>query len=238
MGKEFQIVLTVSEEEFFSLEKHPRCDWIELRLDLFTKQSLSEKLSSQIERLNAKCIFTYRQAGDTDQTHRSKESEIDFKTISSRLQTQNHYLDLELNRPNELFETFVERGFGLIRSVHKFDGILTESEIRNWIQNDSYLNKTKEYKSDLPLIFKFAVFPNSVKELAEFLTSFHNVAKEYKKKNIHLTGICMGTLGILSRVYPESFGSIFTYCCLEEPKAPGQVDLDSLFRLRKDLKFS
>ncbi|EMN99696.1 type I 3-dehydroquinase domain protein [Leptospira interrogans serovar Pomona str. UT364] len=42
----------------------------------------------------------------------------------------------------------------------------------------------------------------------------------------------MGPLGIVSRVFPDSFGSIFTYCCLNNPKAPGQVDLESLIQLR------
>ncbi|AOP32439.1 3-dehydroquinase [Leptospira tipperaryensis] len=236
--KEFQIVLTVSEEEFFSLEVQPPCDWIEIRLDLFSPQALKERLTTQIERLKAKCIFTYRQTGDTDQTSRSKETEIDFQTIANQLQIKNHYLDLELNRPNVLFETLSKKGFGLIRSVHKFDGILSEQEIRTWIQQDSYPNITNRSEAILPLIYKFAVFPNSVKELVEFLSSFRNVAREYKKDNVHLTGICMGTLGILSRVYPEAFGSIFTYCCLNEPKAPGQVDLNSLLKLREDIKSS
>ncbi|RHX92145.1 type I 3-dehydroquinate dehydratase [Leptospira stimsonii] len=234
MKREFQIVLTVSEEEFFLLNEHPHCDWIEIRLDLFTKEGLSEKLTTQINRLNAKCIFTFRQAGDTDQKNKSNPSEIDFQEISNQLQVQDHYLDLELNRPNELFEAYANKGFGLIRSVHKFDGILTEKEIRDWIENDSYRNQTQKVESHLPLIYKFAVFPTSVKELAEFLSSFRNVSNEYKRNNVHLTGICMGTIGMLSRIYPESFGSAFTYCCLEEPKAPGQVDLKSLFQLRNE----
>nr|WP_232371489.1 type I 3-dehydroquinate dehydratase [Leptospira ainazelensis] len=227
--------MTVSEEDFFNLTEHPACDWIEIRLDLFSPQGLKERLTTQIDRLGAKCIFTYRQSADTDQTYRSQESEIDFERITNRLQIQNHYLDLELNRPNDLFESFAEKGFGLIRSVHKFDGILSEQEIRNWIQNDSYLTG-KKYKGILPLNYKFAVFPNSIKELADFLSSFHNVANDYEKNDIRLTGICMGTLGILSRVYPEFFGSNFTYCCLDEPKAPGQVDLKSLLKLRKEGK--
>ncbi|MBM9576811.1 type I 3-dehydroquinate dehydratase [Leptospira sp. 201903070] len=235
--KQFQIVLTVSEDEFFDLKEHPHSDWIEIRLDLFTPKALKEKLTAQIDRLNAKCIFTYRQSGDTDQMHRSKESEIDFERISDGLQIQKHYLDLELNRSNELFETFAQKGFGLIRSVHKFDGILSEQEIKNWIQNDSYLSG-KNYERNLPLIYKFAVFPSSVKELADFLSGFSIVANDYEDKDIHLTGICMGTMGILSRVYPELFGSIFTYCCLDEPKAPGQVDLKSLLKLRKEVDFS
>ncbi|EMP08149.1 hypothetical protein LEP1GSC124_2851 [Leptospira interrogans serovar Pyrogenes str. 200701872] len=45
---------------------------------------------------------------------------------------------MELNRPNDLFESNLDKGFGLVRSVHKFDGILSEQEIRDWIDKDFY----------------------------------------------------------------------------------------------------
>ncbi|EMI70521.1 type I 3-dehydroquinate dehydratase [Leptospira noguchii] len=229
--REFKIVLTINEDEFFSLKAHPFCDRIEIRLDLFSPKNIGQKLIDKIEELNAKCIFTYRQPEDTDQITFAEKEELDFHKIVSNIDPKMHYLDLELNRSNNLFESNVNIGFGLIRSVHKFDGILSEQEIRDWIGKDSYL-KSEKYKSNLPLIYKFAVFPNSIYELTEFLSSFRNVSKEFKKLNILLTGICMGPLGVVSRIFPDSFGSIFTYCCLNNPKAPGQVDLDSLLRLR------
>ncbi|UOG48798.1 type I 3-dehydroquinate dehydratase [Leptospira noguchii] len=229
--REFKIVLTINEDEFFSLKAHPFCDRIEIRLDLFSPKNIGQKLIDKIEELNAKCIFTYRQPEDTDQIAFAEKEELDFHKIVSNIDPKMHYLDLELNRSNNLFESNVNIGFGLIRSVHKFDGILSEQEIRDWIRKDSYL-KSEKYKSNLPLIYKFAVFPNSIYELTEFLSSFRNVSKEFKKLNILLTGICMGPLGVVSRIFPDSFGSIFTYCCLNNPKAPGQVDLDSLLRLR------
>ncbi|XDD50281.1 type I 3-dehydroquinate dehydratase [Leptospira sp. WS92.C1] len=229
---DFQIVLTLSENEFFSLKEHPPCDWIEIRLDLFSPDSLKEKLSNQIEFLNTKCIFTYRQAGDTDQTASFKESELDFHKFVNLIKPKKHYLDLELNRSNDLLETHATQGFGLIRSVHKFNGILSEEEIRDWIRKDPYLDGRKKYDSALPLVYKFAVFPTSTDELTRFLTSIRKIAKEYRNLKILLTGICMGPMGVISRVFPEAFGSFFTYCCLKEPKAPGQIDLYSLIRLK------
>ncbi|WP_010573108.1 type I 3-dehydroquinate dehydratase [Leptospira kmetyi] len=231
-AREFKIVLTVSENEFFSLKEHPNCDWIEIRLDLFSPESLTQKLPDKIKALDAKCIFTYRQAGDTDQTASAKENEFDFNSIVAQLDPRNHYLDLELNRPNGIFDSQADKGFGLIRSVHKFDGILADSEIKDWIRKDSYLAGTKKYEGILPLVYKFAVYPNSISELTEFLSSFRKIANEFKKLNVFLTGICMGQMGVISRVFPDSFGSIFTYCCWTEPKAPGQVDINSLLKLR------
>ncbi|WP_061223642.1 type I 3-dehydroquinate dehydratase [Leptospira weilii] len=229
--REFKIVLTINEDEFFSLEKHPACDWIEIRLDLFSPKNIGQKLADKIEKLNAKCIFTYRQAGDTDQVTSFKKEEFDLHQVVSKIDPKNHYLDLELNRSNDLFKIYADSGFGFVRSVHKFDGILSEQEIRDWVRKDPYLER-KKYDSILPLVYKFAVFPNSIHELTEFLFSFRKIANEFKKSNILFTGICMGPLGIISRVFPDSFGSIFTYCCLNQPKAPGQVDLNSLIRLR------
>ncbi|MCG6166271.1 type I 3-dehydroquinate dehydratase [Leptospira sanjuanensis] len=230
--REFKVVLTVSENEFFSLKEHPACDWIEIRLDLFSPESIRTRLSDKIKELNAKCVFTYRQAGDTDQTTASKENELDFQNVINSIDPKEHYLDLELNRSNDLFGSHADRGFGLVRSVHKFDGILSEQELRDWVRKDPYLDGKKKYEGILPLVYKFAVFPNSVSELTDFLTSFRSIANEYKNLNVFLTGICMGPMGVISRVFPDFFGSIFTYCCLTEPKAPGQVDLNSLHRLR------
>ncbi|EMJ98223.1 type I 3-dehydroquinate dehydratase [Leptospira alstonii] len=230
--REFKIVLTVSENEFFSLKKHPACDWIEIRLDLFSPENVGQKLVDKVEELGAKCIFTYRQPGDTDQAGSVNENEFNFHHVVSKIDPKDHYLDLELNRPNDLFETHSNNGFGLVRSVHKFDGILSEPEMRDWIFKDPYLDGKKKYEADLPLIYKFAVYPNSVVELTEFLSSFRKIANECKKLNVFSTGICMGPMGVISRVFPESFGSLFTYCCLNAPKAPGQVDLNSLIRLR------
>lgn len=230
--RDFKIVLTVSENEFFSLKEHPNCDWIEIRLDLFSPENVRRNLADKINALNAKCVFTYRQAGDTDQVAAAKENELDFDSVVSKLDPKDHYLDLELNRSNGIFDSQAEKGFGLIRSVHKFDGILSESEVRDWIQKDPYLIGTKKYQGILPLVYKFAVFPNSVSELTEFLSSFRKIANEFKKLNVFLTGICMGQMGVISRVFPDSFCSVFTYCCLTEPKAPGQVDVESLLKLR------
>ncbi|MDI7221548.1 type I 3-dehydroquinate dehydratase [Leptospira santarosai] len=229
--REFKIVLTMNENEFFSLEKHPACDWIEIRLDLFSPKNIGRTLVDKIEQLDAKCIFTYRQSGDTDQVTSSKKENFDFYEVVSKIDPRNHYLDLELNRSNDFFKIHTNDDFGLVRSVHKFDGILSEQEIKDWVHKDPYLER-KKYESTLPLVYKFAVFPNSIYELTEFLFSFRKISNEFKKSNVRFTGICMGPLGIISRVFPDSFGSIFTYCCLNEPKAPGQVDLSSLIRLR------
>ncbi|TGK28038.1 type I 3-dehydroquinate dehydratase [Leptospira gomenensis] len=227
-----EVVLTVSEEEFFSLNELPLCDRIEIRLDLFSPSKIKIDLTEQIRRLDARCIFTYRQAGDTDQIASSSEKDIDFKTLAETLDPERHYLDLELNRTNDLLEPFSERGFGLVRSVHKFDGILNRTEIENWITNDSFFNGSKKYFGTFPLVYKFAVFPQTVSETADFLFSIGQIANKFKRYNILLTGICMGPMGIVSRIFPERFGSYFTYCCLAEPKAPGQVDIKSWNRLR------
>ncbi|MDV6234051.1 type I 3-dehydroquinate dehydratase [Leptospira ellisii] len=231
-SEDLEVVLTVSEEEFFSLNELPRCDRIEIRLDLFSPSAIRTNLTEQIERLDARCIFTYRQSGDTDQIAASSEKDIDFNTLVETIDPKKHYLDLELNRSNDLLESFAERGFGLVRSVHKFDGILNRTEIENWIANDPFVDGRKKYFGTLPLVYKFAVFPGTVSEMTDFLSSIGQVANKFKKSNILLAGICMGPMGVVSRIFPERFGSYFTYCCLTEPKAPGQVDLESWIRLR------
>lgn len=76
--REFKIVLTINEDEFFSLKKHPFCDRIEIRLDLFSPKNIGQNLVDKIEELNAKCIFTYRQPEDTDQVAFDKKRRIRF----------------------------------------------------------------------------------------------------------------------------------------------------------------
>ncbi len=49
-----------------------------------------------------------------------------------------------------------------------------------------------------------------------------------------MIGIVMGKFGKYSRVFGDLFGSLMTYCSLDEPKAPGQLQPTKLVRIRKE----
>lgn len=93
----------------------------------------------------------------------------------------------------------------------------------------NFIHKAKPVKKKNP-IFKFAITPEDIEETADFL----NDIKLLSKSNT-MIGICMGELGLISRVFGDKFHSSFTYMTLGEPKAPGQISVETFKKLRADL---
>lgn len=75
-------------------------------------------------------------------------------------------------------------------------------------------------------ILKLAVMPNSPKDVLALLS----VTEEMKSltKNPIVT-ISMGSLGSISRISGETFGSSVTFGAIGKVSAPGQISVETLF---------
>ncbi|TGK07133.1 type I 3-dehydroquinate dehydratase [Leptospira semungkisensis] len=234
--RKIYIVLTLNEEEFFGLEKKPAADFLEIRLDQFSsRQGNAEKILNQIEKLNAACVLTYRQPEDSSLKSVGLWDQDSVQPLINGLESEKHYIDLELDKDNSVFTNLDESRFGIIRSVHNFSAAPNREELL------FYLGPVMEevlatHKSQLPFqrIFKVAALAKSETEAKDFLDSCSYISSQCAKLNmpIGFCGILMGEAGKEYRIFPEKIGSQFTYCCLGEPKAPGQVDLKTLLEKR------
>ena len=128
--------------------------------------------------------------------------------------------DLKVPSLEEAARTF---GTKIIRSCHDLDGSVTD-----------ICAKIKSMQRTGDEIVKMAV---AVKTTSDVL-SVYKAARDCSVKNRII--ICMGHMGIYSRILAEKFGSIITYSSAlsenETVGAPGQLDvqeLSELYRLKK-----
>lgn len=231
------IILTLNEDEFFGLKTHPKADFLEIRLDQFrSEKDAPNKILQKIKDLKASCVFTYRQPEDSSLKSLGAWNIENISPLLSGLESGKHYIDLELDKDNPVFNGIDEDRFGIIRSVHSFSGIPDYEELLFFLRPVTE-EALATVKSGLPFqrIFKVAALPKNEKESEEFKDSALKLSKLCAKQNIPIgfCGILMGESGKEFRIFPEKIGSQFTYCCLGAPKAPGQVDLETLLSKRK-----
>ncbi|EMK00049.1 MULTISPECIES: type I 3-dehydroquinate dehydratase [unclassified Leptospira] len=236
-SQKIRIILTLNEEEFFGLRTLPKADFLEIRLDQFRSDNdTPEKILHKIKELSASCVFTYRQPEDSSLESLGIWNRDNIAPLLSGLESGKHYIDLELDKDNPVFNGIDEDRFGIIRSVHSFSGVPDFEELLFFLRPVTE-EVLATVKSELPFqrIFKIAALPKDEQESEEFQHSALKLSKFCAKQNIPIgfCGILMGESGKEFRIFPEKIGSQFTYCCLGEPKAPGQVDLETVLSKRK-----
>ncbi|EPG73037.1 putative 3-dehydroquinate dehydratase, type I [Leptospira fainei serovar Hurstbridge str. BUT 6] len=230
------IILTLDEEEFFNLKELPAADFLEIRLDLFqNSQGKAKAISEAIDGLKAHTILTYRQPEDSSLKAKSLWTQEDVAPLLKDLNNGKHYLDLELDKDNSIFANVDEADFGIVQSIHSFAGILGLEELEFYFRTVAEESLGAK-QMDLPFdrILKIAVMPNNESDVEEFRKSSLKISRLVQKQSPRLgyCSILMGERGRKDRIFPEGLGSRFTYTCLGEPKAPGQINLKTLLHER------
>lgn len=236
--EKIRIVLTLNETEFFSLNDRTEADLVEIRLDQFSPENGKGKLiADKIRSLDCSCVLTYRQAEDSSLSHLGIWTQEDVSPLIQFLDPERHYLDLELDKDNSIFTKLKGNAFGIVRSVHDFSGVPSYEELEFFLR--PVLEEALGIeKSKLPFsrIFKIAALPKTPGQKESFISSCLRLKNLCAKQTnpVGFCGILMGEEGKEFRIFPERIGSDFTYSCLGEPKAPGQIDLQTLLRKRAE----
>ncbi|TGN19855.1 type I 3-dehydroquinate dehydratase [Leptospira idonii] len=225
MPDSYKIIATLGEDDIRHLQKKDTkdIDVLEIRLDLFSRNYIQKEMKKKIKSLGLPALFTYRRAEDSSVKSYVKLFPEDVEGILKDFNDNSNYLDIELNREDTIFKNYEQLNFRIIYSYHSFKKSIYAKEMREFIQN------SKPVKKKNP-IYKFAITPEDIEETADFM----NDIKTLSKTNT-MIGICMGETGILSRVFGDYFNSSYTYMTLGEPKAPGQISIDTFRKLRSDL---
>lgn len=119
------------------------------------------------------------------------------------------FIDIEFNH----LHRFSLRQTKMIVSYHNF--MLTPSNL-----SDIYHGIASQSSESIVKISTYAETLQDSVNMLQFLIQTEG----------SMIGICMGTLGIMTRVYGPFFGSYLTYACLEHDKAsaPGQMTAKEL----------
>lgn len=225
MPKGYQVIASMGEDDLKNVQKKDTkdIDIIEVRLDLLSRNYIQKELKKKVRALGLPALFTYRRAEDSNIRSYVKLFPEDVESIIKDFNDGTNYLDIELNREDTLFTNYDKLNYKIVYSYHSFKKSINLREMQNYIQNSKPVrNKTR--------MFKFAITPEDIQETSEFLSDIRTLSKTNT-----MIGICMGEVGVLSRIFGDKYGSNYTYTSLGEPKAPGQISVETFKKLRPDL---
>lgn len=216
------VIATTDQEDLLKLKKYnlESVGYLEIRLDLLPAEFIQKKLPNILNAANKNYIFTYRKPEDSSIQNSSLLVYKDIEKVLVEFNNKKNFLDIELNHPDSIFHSLENSKYSIIHSYHNFQKSISLKEMQ------SYIKKVKSPSKNS--VFKFAVKPQTIEEIADFYSSIKTLSATYK-----MIGIAMGELGVIGRVFAERYGSSYTYCCLSKPKAPGQVSVDTLLKLKK-----
>jgi len=133
-------------------------------------------------------------------------------------------IDVELFTGDEVVVDIVQyannHNVKIVMSNHNFDKTPSKDEIVN------ILCKMQDLKADLP---KIAVMPQNTKDVLTLLCATNEMATKYAKTPI--ITISMGSLGMVSRLAGETFGSALTFGSAKVTSAPGQIQVNELYKV-------
>lgn len=125
------------------------------------------------------------------------------------------FLEQDVVRKN--IENIHRRGVLVIGSNHDF----TKTP-----KKEDMINRLKFMESLGADILKLAVMPSSPRDVLDLLSITYTMKK---LTNNPVITISMGSLGIISRISGETFGSSVTFGAIGKVSAPGQISVEKLF---------
>lgn len=123
----------------------------------------------------------------------------------------------EADRPNRLLRDMKKEGVGVITSHHDFEDTPGEKTMMMLFE---------QMASGGADIVKLAVMPRELTDVLHVLQVTCDFAEEYPK--IPVASMSMGSMGIISRLCGEVFGSCLTFGTMGKSSAPGQMEEEEL----------
>ena len=207
-------------------------DIVELRVDQwpeFNEEAYQQTLETlRVAVPEKEVLVTYRTA---QQGGQGDASETEYGQIIRALAKQQpNYIDIEFDElaaPTDVQKVGKEahnQRVKVIISHHNF----TETPNLETLRFLYY--KIHQCGGDM---LKVAVMPRTPEDVLTLMSAMHQTSVTISEQVI---GIAMGDLGKVSRLATGVFGGSISYGCLEEPQAPGQVQVKDLRRALRDYR--
>lgn len=197
------------------------CDLIELRAD-FIKNLTEEEIYS-IRSTKKPIIFTLRSINEGG---KAKLDDQYFNKLEIAIKSPGiDFIDLEFDikkiKLEEMIKIAKENGKYIIISKHSFFSSLTSKKILNILKNQEKLGAD---------IAKIAIMPKNKNDIVEVLKA-GILAKQ--SINIPVINIAMGSIGVITRVFADMFGSDISFASYQSSSASGQINLNDLKNILK-----
>ena len=228
-------LLDRTETDLLSSAEHIQqldCDIVEWRIDFFQEVEKTEivaELSHTIKKaLNKPLLITFRTYKEGGELSLSEEKYFEiYETLIK--QGCLDLIDLELFMPDKLVAQTItaahEKGIKVILCNHDFDKTPSKQEIL------SRLQQMQLKGSD---ICKIAVMPRNSEDVLTLLEATREMYENYADRP--LITMSMGTLGMISRISGQVFGSAATFGSAGTASAPGQISVSELRKLLNTLQ--
>lgn len=213
-------LLDRTETDLLSSAEHIQqldCDIVEWRIDFFQEVEKTEivaELSHTIKKaLNKPLLITFRTYKEGGELSLSEEKYFEiYETLIK--QGCLDLIDLELFMPDKLVAQTItaahEKGIKVILCNHDFDKTPSKQEI---------LSRLQQMQLKGADICKIAVMPRNSEDVLTLLEATREMYENYADRP--LITMSMGTLGMISRISGQVFGSAATFGSAGTASAPG-----------------
>lgn len=211
-------------EELIQL-KNIKFDIIEWRIDYFEQLLNSEELIKALKMIsgsfpNHPLLVTLRTAAEGGELEISNDH---YFSIYMQMMETNlvDLIDVQLDLGDDFVRHLIARarsyGVYVIISHHNFQETKPKGELLQILQKGQELNGD---------IIKLAVMPKNMIDVLILLETTFEMYNKYADRPI--VTMAMGSLGMITRIAGEWFGSALTFGSLMEASAPGQLPAQQL----------
>lgn len=165
-------------------------------------------------------LFTFRSSAEGGEKSISPEY---YETLLVEAAASGYadLIDVEIftgdDRVSRIITKIHDSGCKVIASNHDFSKTPDEEELIR------RLTKMQDMQAD---IAKIAVMPQSRQDVLTLLSATERMNREYAR--VPIVTMSMGSLGLVSRLCGECFGSVLTFGAAGKVSAPGQMDASRL----------
>ena len=207
-------------------------DLVEWRADYYEGLSDSGNVCGIVEGIRSRIrqiplIFTVRTSREGGMWQGSTEDYVNILQEAAK-SPQSDLMDVELFRDETRMRALIgelqKDGKRVIASCHHFEGTPDTDVMK------TALEKMEEAGAD---IRKLAVMPHTSRDVLRLLSVTLDASRQGEAPLITMS---MGALGAVSRVCGQVFGSCVTFGTTGEASAPGQLPLNRLAEILKDLR--
>jgi 3-dehydroquinate dehydratase/shikimate dehydrogenase len=193
----------------------PYIDAIEIRLDYWKTLDIT-KIKALQQLLPIPMIFTIRNKEQGGYFQNSEKQR--FKEIYKLASLKPAYLDIEYNLPDDFINS-ISTSYPDIKLIGSY---------HNFVETPNNLDEILNFLKKKPFhIYKIATYANNTLDALRML-----IFIKEKSSHNNLIGICMGDLGVPTRILGKIVGNMVDYAVLDDndKSAPGQINLDILLK--------
>ncbi|MBN3868468.1 type I 3-dehydroquinate dehydratase [Gluconobacter kondonii] len=200
-------------------------DIFELRIDCLTNALNTELVVNYVSNAlklahGKRIVLTFRTAQEGGNTFIPPDDYLKLYDAILNV-AKPEFIDIEFNRGRNCVQRAIEiarkNNISIILSSHDFDK--TDSQI-------DLVNRMEMMRKFDVDVVKMATMPNTIHDVLNLMAATATMRSRHP--GLSLITMSMGSLGVISRLTGEIFGSDATFGKIDNSSAPGQIDVSLL----------